>query len=234
MAAPVHLCLYPPRLAPLHHTSPPLHVAFQGSKAHLTPNYPATDLFCTHPATSCVDVKCTWSLLCCLYHSVSPHPFPTLFCPTLLGFLYSFLGHTRTRPPPLTLPNRAMPCHAVLNLPCPFHPQISSLPCRDLKRTQPQCSLLLNANSICPAPSIHIPSLLCCRDLKRTRPQSSLLFNAMFNLHKFLAFENRDPFASRAEAGELAGLTDWDKFARQEYFRWGQGHARAGRAGTRR
>lgn len=36
-------------------------------------------------------------------------------------------------------------------------------------------------------------------DVKRTRPQSSLLFNTMFNLHKFMAFENRDPFALRAE-----------------------------------
>jgi hypothetical protein len=36
-------------------------------------------------------------------------------------------------------------------------------------------------------------------DVRRTRPQSSLLFNTMFNLHKFMAFENRDPFALRAE-----------------------------------
>jgi hypothetical protein len=36
-------------------------------------------------------------------------------------------------------------------------------------------------------------------DVKRTRPQSGLLFNTMFNLHKFMAFENRDPFALRAE-----------------------------------
>ncbi len=58
-----------------------------------------------------------------------------------------------------------------------------------------------------------------CRDIKRTRPQSSFLFNAMFNLHKLLSFENRDPFASRAEAGEYGGMSDWDKFARIEYIR---------------
>lgn len=57
------------------------------------------------------------------------------------------------------------------------------------------------------------------KDLKRTKPQSGLLFNALFNLHKFLGFENRDPFAMRAEQGEFAGLTDWDKFARIEYYR---------------
>uniref|UniRef100_A0A7S0S199 EF-hand domain-containing protein n=1 Tax=Chlamydomonas leiostraca TaxID=1034604 RepID=A0A7S0S199_9CHLO len=57
------------------------------------------------------------------------------------------------------------------------------------------------------------------RDLKRTKPQSALLFNALFNLHKFLSYENRDPFAMRAEQGEFAGLTEWDKFAKVEYYR---------------
>ncbi len=57
------------------------------------------------------------------------------------------------------------------------------------------------------------------RDLRRSKPQSSLLFNALFNLHKFLSFENRDPFAMRAEQGEFAGLSDWDKFAKIEYYR---------------
>ncbi len=36
---------------------------------------------------------------------------------------------------------------------------------------------------------------------------------------RFLNFENRDPFAARAEAGEFAGLSEWDKFAKVEYFR---------------
>lgn len=57
------------------------------------------------------------------------------------------------------------------------------------------------------------------RDLKKRKPQSGIFFNALFNLDKFLKFENRDPFAMRAEAGEFAGLTEWDKFAKIEYFR---------------
>jgi len=57
------------------------------------------------------------------------------------------------------------------------------------------------------------------RDLKKKKPQSALLFNALFNLHKFLNFENRDPFAMRAEAGEFGGLSEWEKFAKIEYFR---------------
>eukprot|EP00878_Enallax_costatus_P010472 GHUV01010934.1.p1 GENE.GHUV01010934.1~~GHUV01010934.1.p1 ORF type:complete len:441 (+),score=166.87 GHUV01010934.1:1036-2358(+) len=58
-------------------------------------------------------------------------------------------------------------------------------------------------------------------DIKRTRPQSSLLFNTMFNLHKFMAYENRDPFALRAEQLGEEGqvLSDWDRFARGEYLR---------------
>jgi hypothetical protein len=43
----------------------------------------------------------------------------------------------------------------------------------------------------------------------------------MFNLHKFMAFENRDPFALRAEQLGEEGqvLSDWDRFARGEYLR---------------
>ncbi|KAF8065627.1 B''ALPHA [Scenedesmus sp. PABB004] len=58
-------------------------------------------------------------------------------------------------------------------------------------------------------------------DVRRTRPASSLLFNTMFNLHKFMAYENRDPFALRAEqlGDEGQPLSDWDRFARGEYLR---------------
>ncbi|KAG1668892.1 hypothetical protein FOA52_016061 [Chlamydomonas sp. UWO 241] len=52
------------------------------------------------------------------------------------------------------------------------------------------------------------------RDLRRARPQCSELFNALFNLHKFMSWENRDPFSTRAEAAEFEGLTEWDKFAK--------------------
>lgn len=35
------------------------------------------------------------------------------------------------------------------------------------------------------------------RDLKRHRPLAGIFFNALFNLHKFIAFETRDPFTIR-------------------------------------
>lgn len=57
-------------------------------------------------------------------------------------------------------------------------------------------------------------------DLKKTRSLSALFFNTLFNLHKFLAFENRDPFAMRAEQmAEEGSLTEWDRFAKFEYMR---------------
>ncbi len=70
-----------------------------------------------------------------------------------------------------------------------------------------------------PQPLVCHHSTAFCRDLRNKKPQSGLLFNALFNLDKFLKFENRDPFAMRAEAGEFAGLTEWDKFAKIEYYR---------------
>jgi serine/threonine-protein phosphatase 2A regulatory subunit B'' len=40
----------------------------------------------------------------------------------------------------------------------------------------------------------------------------------LFNLNKFIAFETRDPFLIRQEREE-PHLTEWDRFARQEYIR---------------
>lgn len=71
-------------------------------------------------------------------------------------------------------------------------------------------------------------------DVRRTRPQSSLLFNTMFNLHKFMAFENRDPFALRAEqlgeegqVGEGSGTTGAGGGGRRGHNRQGGGEVSA-------
>ncbi|KAL3140589.1 hypothetical protein ABBQ32_005162 [Trebouxia sp. C0010 RCD-2024] len=55
-------------------------------------------------------------------------------------------------------------------------------------------------------------------DLKRHKQLAGTLFNMLFNLHKFIAFETRDPFLARQER-EDANLSDWDRFARTEYIR---------------
>eukprot|EP00803_Ostreobium_quekettii_P001442 evm.model.scf_1418.2 EVM.evm.TU.scf_1418.2 scf_1418:25017-27243(-) len=53
------------------------------------------------------------------------------------------------------------------------------------------------------------------KDLQMRRESAGVLFNILFNLHKFLAFEHRDPFMIRAEQENKQ--SDWDRFAQQEY-----------------
>eukprot|EP00662_Eupelagonemidae_sp_cell21_P007720 gene7720-19822_t len=54
-------------------------------------------------------------------------------------------------------------------------------------------------------------------DLKGCR-LSGNFFNSLFNLNKFIAFEQRDPFAAHAEK-QLPEKTEWDRFAKVEYDR---------------
>lgn len=44
----------------------------------------------------------------------------------------------------------------------------------------------------------------------------------MFNLHKFMRFESRDPFQEKLRREDLLYPTDWDKFAHVEYNRLAQ------------
>lgn len=53
------------------------------------------------------------------------------------------------------------------------------------------------------------------KDLQCRRESAGVLFNILFNLHKFLAFEHRDPFLIRAE--QESNQSEWDRFAQQEY-----------------
>ncbi len=45
---------------------------------------------------------------------------------------------------------------------------------------------------------------------------AGVFFNVLFNLGKFMAYEQRDPFLLRQQMAEPE-LTDWDRFARVEY-----------------
>jgi serine/threonine-protein phosphatase 2A regulatory subunit B'' len=47
-----------------------------------------------------------------------------------------------------------------------------------------------------------------------------LLFDALFNLHKFLRFETRDPFQEKLRREDPFNC-DWDRFAHMEYHRCG-------------
>ncbi|XP_055374320.1 serine/threonine-protein phosphatase 2A regulatory subunit B'' subunit alpha isoform X2 [Condylostylus longicornis] len=50
-------------------------------------------------------------------------------------------------------------------------------------------------------------------DLKRCK-MTSVFFDTFFNLVKYLEYEQRDPFASQKENDDM---TDWDRYAAQEY-----------------
>lgn len=59
---------------------------------------------------------------------------------------------------------------------------------------------------------------LTLQDLIDSKPMSGLLFDALFNFHKFLRFESRDPFQEKMKR-EDGFKTDWDRFASSEYAR---------------
>jgi len=54
------------------------------------------------------------------------------------------------------------------------------------------------------------------KDLKQCQMAGNF-FNTLFNLNKFLAFEQRDPFINKQEQAD--DLTEWERFARAEYMR---------------
>ncbi|CAG9463577.1 unnamed protein product [Pedinophyceae sp. YPF-701] len=60
--------------------------------------------------------------------------------------------------------------------------------------------------------------LFTLRDLKRSRQHAGVLFNCLFNINKFIAFENRDPFLARQQEQEAPQLSQWDRFAAAEYL----------------
>jgi len=54
------------------------------------------------------------------------------------------------------------------------------------------------------------------KQFKSKRYLSGTFFNALVNLNKFVAFEQRDPFAYRNELTENIGFSEWDRFAKSE------------------
>lgn len=68
------------------------------------------------------------------------------------------------------------------------------------------------SDMICPA----TPGEITVKDIKNSQ-MPDCFFNTLFNLNKFLAYEQRDPFTARQEMADE--MTDWERFARQEYLR---------------
>lgn len=50
------------------------------------------------------------------------------------------------------------------------------------------------------------------------RSYSGVLFDVLFNLHKFMRFETRDPFQEKQRREDMFSC-DWDRFAHIEYHR---------------
>ena len=57
--------------------------------------------------------------------------------------------------------------------------------------------------------------------LKFSRSTIGVLFDILFNLHKFMRFETRDPFQEKIRR-EDSFQTDWDRYAHMEYTRLSQ------------
>lgn len=48
---------------------------------------------------------------------------------------------------------------------------------------------------------------------------ASIFFNTLLNLTKLIAYEERDPFLTKADQDKFSDFNDWDKFAINEYQR---------------
>lgn len=68
------------------------------------------------------------------------------------------------------------------------------------------------SDMICPA----VQGEITMKDIKASQ-MAGCFFNTLFNLNKFLAYEQRDPFTARQEQAD--DMTEWERFARQEYMR---------------
>ena len=62
------------------------------------------------------------------------------------------------------------------------------------------------------------PLAITFQDFARKKTVSGVLFDVLFNLHKFMRFETRDPFQEKQKRDDMFGC-DWDRFAHIEYHR---------------
>lgn len=67
------------------------------------------------------------------------------------------------------------------------------------------------------------PHAITIEDLIRIdkRMISGVLYDVLFNLHKFMRFESRDPFQEKLRREDIFH-TDWDRYAHVEYNRLAQ------------
>lgn len=61
-----------------------------------------------------------------------------------------------------------------------------------------------------------VPGRVSLADLKRCR-LTPIFFDTFFNMEKYLDHEQRDPFASRSDDADGMAMSDWDRYAAEEY-----------------
>ncbi|CAL4132959.1 unnamed protein product, partial [Meganyctiphanes norvegica] len=59
-------------------------------------------------------------------------------------------------------------------------------------------------------------NMISLRDLKSCR-MTAMFFDTLFNLEKYLDHEQRDPFTSQRTDDEESMMSDWDRYAAEEY-----------------
>ena len=65
--------------------------------------------------------------------------------------------------------------------------------------------------------TLSFPGKISLRDLKSCK-MTPVFFNTFVNINKYLDYEQRDPVATVTEEGaEGAELSDWDKYAAEQY-----------------
>ncbi|EZG83322.1 EF hand protein [Gregarina niphandrodes] len=64
-----------------------------------------------------------------------------------------------------------------------------------------------------------VPFAITVRDIKKQRRHAPLFFNSLLNMTKFVLWEHRDPFISKAEILDYPLYTDWERWCRLEYDR---------------
>ena len=61
-----------------------------------------------------------------------------------------------------------------------------------------------------------VPGKISLADLKKCR-MTPVFFDTFFNLDKYLDHEQRDPFASNKNDDDTMPMSDWERFAAEEY-----------------
>jgi hypothetical protein len=55
------------------------------------------------------------------------------------------------------------------------------------------------------------------KDFLTNKQFAAIFFNSLLNIHKFIAYETKDPYFSKNDLEKSSDLSDWDRFVFIEY-----------------